>query len=663
MLGRQQIGIYLSNYESARKLGYLDQARLSIYDRKPETQRQGETRPRLVTETFANGEDHAETIFGKDYVDGYRRGVSQSKLLAEGASKTAGELYLSNIKTLIDTDAVRLKSSVVKSMTQGMEEYSVQKATRECARMWGWDVVFNTNTIQSTRRIIERWINVRAANIRRERRKTQKWDSQSSEEVYETLRTIQGRVVDESTSSYAKRKIKEAKEEAEREATLDEDEIVQRAIDATVSFSEFCDVWKQEREYFKTKFKGEDLKSESAVLNDFQNMANDVNTQMNVERLMFPEMDTNATLEERHRDWAEAITAAAPYALAHEEYKPIKALRNWSASGIKILLMYMQSQIEEVDARRSERVENVIFVQEEAEKADQTHTEARAKLLKLREKVRRIVEEKRSQAAQKHEEAEETKRKQEETRARKERVQKALLSVEKQSKATQQRNEEQARAQRENQEALESAIGRFVHPPPKEFVKIMKRQRKASEAVAAAQKQEENAADELEDSLGDSLQSLFLEETMLTADAVLAESAAAVLEDQVRDLEKEKETLDRTTPAGVTGALPDIGALEAAKPKKKILGFRTWLAKNYGTLSLPQFRFLTSKKLKQQYLNLLTPEQAKMVKKKMSKNKEKNRGIGTEIHGVQLENERCLKRNFGHTRHKLRKERHEGGTS
>ena len=163
MLGRQQIGIYLSNYESARKLGYLDQARLSIYDRKPETQRQGETRPRLVTETFANGEDHAETIFGKDYVDGYRRGVSQSKLLAEGASKTAGELYLSNIKTLIDTDAVRLKSSVVKSMTQGMEEYSVQKATRECARMWGWDVVFNTNTIQSTRRIIERWINVRAA--------------------------------------------------------------------------------------------------------------------------------------------------------------------------------------------------------------------------------------------------------------------------------------------------------------------------------------------------------------------------------------------------------------------------------------------------------------------------------------------------------------------
>jgi len=58
--------------------------------------------------------------------------------------------------------------------------------------------------------------------------------------------------------------------------------------------------------------------------------------------------------------------------------------------------------------------------------------------------------------------------------------------------------------------------------------------------------------------------------------------------------------------------LSDIGALEAAKPKKKIPNlFRTWLAKNYGTYTKETAEKLTIAELKKEYNAFLGPKQAK----------------------------------------------------
>lgn len=345
-----------SSFDNARRLGFLDRAR----QREEERATSVSTRL-LVTDKFPirEGVDLLINGFGKEYANGYRLGVAESSQPVgkdnvsgsdsdgEDTRWTVGEAFRNNIKASIRKDCKVLRAKIEESMKQGMEEYTMRKATDKFARIYGWDVVFNINSPQKTRTEINSRIKREANEMCKKLRKTRKWNSYPSHAVEETLRRIKNRIVDTGISEYAKRKIEKAKKSAQKAVFVDEDKIVRDAMAATENIRKFCQEWKAEIERWKREFT-DPIPKEAIFVENHEHMANEVAKFFPIMHLLFPEFEISEKLSE-HELWADAVALADPYADNHPDYKSLEFLRGWSAGGIKLLLMHMQRQMNKIE--------------------------------------------------------------------------------------------------------------------------------------------------------------------------------------------------------------------------------------------------------------------------------------------------------------------------
>ena len=422
MLGLANIGIPGSNFDAARRQGFLDKAR------QKEEERAGTlSRRRLVTDTFPqqDGIDLLINAFGKDYADGYRRGVAESSQThgSESEQKTAagpqtvGEVFRNNTIASIDKECRLLRSQIEQSMKEGMLEYATKKATERVARIYGWDVVFNINSSPKTRKELNARIQGVANETCKKLRKTRKWNSYPSDAVHETLRRIKTRIADQGIFAYAKRKIEEAKKRAEEAVLVKEDKIIRDAKAAAKKIREFCKRWEAEIQRWKKEFI-DPIPNEDIFVENHEHMANDVMKLFPIMHVLFPGFNIDDKMRE-HELWAEAIELADPYADNHSRYTPIKFLRGWSANGIKLLLMHMQRQINKIEKTFEkiivvdpEFVDDVIDKRQQNLAKKKELEDFRARTAKEEANTRRLKVKKQSEIARAKKTQEDLKRKQ-----------------------------------------------------------------------------------------------------------------------------------------------------------------------------------------------------------------------------------------------------------
>lgn len=395
MLGLSQVGIPSSTYEAARQQGFIDKAR-----QDEEKRGDNDTFKSLATDKFPvrDGVDLLSKNFGKDYADGYRHGVyqasqpfksSEEQKTPEGQpdgqpyALTVGEAFRKNIIVAVDKQCKVLRRQIEKSMTEGMAEFAMKRATEKIARIYGYDLVFNFNAPPKTRRDIDRKIEAEANELSKSLRKTRKWNSYPSDAVQETIRQIKSRIIDTDISEYIKEKIAAAKKSAENAVYLSEEKIIQSAIQAAKNVVNFCREWKEEVSRWKDKFGDEMPPGEEFFVENHEHMADEVMKRYSIMNTLFPGFKDDEKLKE-HEKWADAIALADPYADNQSDYTPIRFLRGWTAAGIKLLLMSMQRQINKIKRAFEQTViveEQFVDAEEEAREAERE----KARLQKLRE--------------------------------------------------------------------------------------------------------------------------------------------------------------------------------------------------------------------------------------------------------------------------------------
>lgn len=370
MLPHSSIGIPGSAFNAARHEAFLSAARKS---EQVKTSAGGSSTIKLATDLFPlrDGEDLLVNAFGKDYADGYRLGLSESRALYNQTT-TVGEAYRNAQKNSIDRDCRTLQKHIQKAMVDGMKDYAAKKATEKTARVYGWDVVFDINTPENMRDFFNLEIREMADEMCKNMRKTRKWNSYHSDSVHDTIKEILGRASDSDLKMYAKEKIEMAKRNAENYVRVTEIDIISAAKIATENLKTFTKQWKLEIDRYKRKSSAFSfsLYGENIFVENHETMAEEVSALVDAYHLLEPQFKDSEKLQE-HEKWAEDIVAAADIAYMYEDYEPLQFIEGWTANGIKLLLMHMQRQMNKIQALLEDTVDEVEFIDPNSAKSKQ----------------------------------------------------------------------------------------------------------------------------------------------------------------------------------------------------------------------------------------------------------------------------------------------------
>lgn len=384
---------YQINLEAARQQGFRDGT-------DPESARRGITDAARLK------------MFGTTYMQGYKLGRREATSRRQGPCNigsgagddcppTVGETDEYYQFSMIDGLALRLQNDIVHAMTVMCREDARAKAVERAARLYGFDRVFDVNLHPRARAHIDDFVREKTDEYEREFKRNHKWNTHKCEAVDIDIRLLQGRVQDRKSANYVKRKIKEAKRAAEGSLKRTKDKIVTEARTALDKIEAYAKNW-LEKTRGRNLWQHEGHKRATA----WEKASNRAENLSVLRSEMFPLLDDNDTSE--MEAWAEALYAGRAYAEIMDVYP--RALRGFSAGGIKIWMWWMAEQMREYEVQR-DRVRADFLEQQEADRYREEMLERRQQRMEeiqkaREEKTRQDLGRRELDARQRREEAE-----------------------------------------------------------------------------------------------------------------------------------------------------------------------------------------------------------------------------------------------------------------
>jgi hypothetical protein len=541
-------------FEAARQQGFRDATNPPVdeeWREKMDTVRQ-DMYGIVYTRGYDLGRRQARTICGSR-----ASGITEQPDADGGAPAvvdTVAQRENKYQKGMIDGLALRLEEDIVHAMTVVCRQEAEIKATQRAARVYGFDRVFNSVLHPRARAHLDDFIKRKADEFEAEFRKTHSWNTHHCEEVQNDLRLLEGRVQDRDTALYAKKKIAQAKTNAEAVVKRKKENLKREAGIALGKITEFANQW-------KAKTGGEELWTHEGHrrASFWEQASNRAENLALVRSRMFPALDGVDTSEQDA--WADALFAGKIFLQQDKRYP--RPLLGFSAGGVKIWLWWLleqtiereeqeqriEAQFEEENQRRlyvQEAAERKRKLQEKREESRRASAEKRAEDAVRRERQRQNEAEQRRREAERaaKEEKEEAERRAAETAARAledrlmeesaqaradeaKRAEDALLEVHEQERANERRADQERilqtiRAQNANAAGVEEVL-RQEHQHRVEA----ERRRREAERAAKKEKEEaerraaETAAQALEDALMEEYAQSRAEEAKRAEDALL----------------------------------------------------------------------------------------------------------------------------------------------
>ena len=367
------------NFEAARKQGFLD-AGDNIADDTTDATTDAEWRQRM--------DAARQDMFGTTYARGYESGRRQAKHETT-TGETVAEREWGYQKSMIDGLALRLEGDIRHAMTVVCRQDAEAKATKHAARVYGFERVFNCVLHPRARAHIDEFIKLKADEYEAEFRESHAWNTHHCEQVRNDLRLLESRVQNQRTASYVKKKIKEAKKNAESSVKDDRGRVIREAGVALQEITAFANQW-------KAKTRGGDIWSHDGhrQATGWENASNRAENLAMVRSLMFPELDEVDTTQKDA--WAEALFKGRIDLNKQGNYPT--ALVGFSLGGLKIWLWWLVEQMVEVD-KEEKRIEASFEVVRQRNLYVKEAAERKRKRTEERERLRAEEAERREQAA------------------------------------------------------------------------------------------------------------------------------------------------------------------------------------------------------------------------------------------------------------------------